>query len=157
MEMIQDFRFRTDIWPGATQEEYPYLLGERTVLTVNTGFLYNPYSFGMTTLVYPIPLATMKETVRDAEATGRWAIARAFSSHIRDDARVLEVWYDDAPDDATLTLIASHASLDDELHFEAILSAAIDAIDHPFGGFLRVYAEDEGIPDHARAGKRLLP
>jgi hypothetical protein len=156
MEMIKDFRIPADIWP-ATEVENPYIPGERTILTVDTGFTYAPYMFGARTDVYPIALATMKETVRDAEATGRWAIARAFAEHVRDDPRVREVWYDDAPDDAALTLIVTQASLDEELHFEAILSAVMDSIDHPFGGFLRIYAEDHGVPDNVRVSARLLP
>lgn len=98
-----------------------------------------------------------RERLQRAEYASRLSAAKAFADHVRDDPRVQELWYDDAREDATLTLIVESATLEEELFFEAALAAVLAQRSEPFHGFLRVYSTAPGVPSHAREGVPLLP
>jgi len=101
-------------------------------------------------------LEEARERVLRADIKERLATSRDFAIRVAELGYVKELWVDDREGQAVVTAIVEGASLEDELHLEAVFTAIVQA--HPsFDGHLRVYALEDELPEFAREGQQLLP
>lgn len=132
----EDFRFR------------PELLGLGTTSSPVISSIF--IAWGVSTAT----LEEARERVRSADTAERLAVAADYAERVRSYSFVREIWFSDRSDGGVVTVIVEGAALKDELHLEAIFTSVV--VSRPaFRGYLRVYANEDGLPASAREGALL--